>query len=156
ALWTRRALVVCQVSLAFVLLIGSGLLTLSFARLMNVDPGFRPQHVLSVRISMPKERYANDNRRRNFIDAQLQALRGLPGVVSWGANTALPFSGLKQNAVITIEGRTLAPGELPPVPYWNFVDAGYTQTMGIPLLQGRTIAESDSAGARVAIIDGNL
>jgi predicted permease len=157
AVWTRGALVVCQVSLAFVLLVGAGLLTLSFTRLLNVDPGFKPQHVLSAQISMPKARYGNDTRRRNFIDIQLQALRGLPGILSVGANTALPFSGFKQNAVIMIEGRTFAPGELPPVPYWNFVDAGYIHTMGIPLLQGRTIAESDTAEApRVTLIDENL
>lgn len=154
AVWTRGALVACQVSLAFILLSGAGLLTMSFARLLSADPGFRPQHVLSAQISLPPARYQDDARRRNFLEAQLEALRRLPGVASAGANTALPFSGSKQDAVITIEGRTLAPGELPPVPYWNFIDAGYFRTMGIPLLQGRTIAESDTADApRVAMID---
>jgi predicted permease len=157
ALWTRGALVVCQVSLAFVLLIGAGLLTLSFARLLSVDPGFRPQHVLSARLSLPPSRYKDDARARRFLEAQLDGLRRLPGVVNAGVNTALPFTGNAQDAVIVIEGHTLAPGELPPDPFYNFVDAGYFQTMGIPLLQGRAIAETDTAGAPlVVVIDQNL
>jgi predicted permease len=157
ALWTRGALVVCQVSLAFVLLIGAGLLTLSFTRLLNVDPGFKPQHVLSAQLSLPRSRYKDDARVRNFLEAQLEALRRLPGVANAGANTALPFTGSNQDAIVMVEGHTLAPGELPPAPFWNFADAGYFQTMGIPLLEGRAIAESDTADApRVAVIDQNM
>jgi predicted permease len=156
AMWTRGALVASQVSLAFVLLAGAGLLTLSFARLLKVDPGFKPQHVLTARIALPRTRYNDDARVRNFLEAQLDALRRLPGVTGASLNTALPFGGNAQNAVILVEGHTLGPGELPPVPYWNFVDAGYFQTMGIPLLQGRTIAESDADRAPlVAVIDQN-
>jgi predicted permease len=157
AMWTRGALVASQVSLAFVLLAGAGLLTLSFARLLKVDPGFKPQHVLTARIALPRARYQDDARVRNFLEAQLDALRRLPGVMGVGLNTALPFSGNTQDAVILVEGHTLARGELPPVPFWNFVDAGYLKTMGIPLLQGRTIAESDADRAPlVAVIDQNM
>ena len=157
AVWTRGALVVCQVSLAFVLLAGAGLLTLSFTRLLAADPGFKPQHVISAQLSLPRMRYPDDARRRNFLAAQLEALRGLPGVASTGMNTALPFSGFKQDAVVMIEGHTLGPGELPPDPLWNYIDAGYFRTMGIPLLQGRAIAESDTDKAPlVAVIDQNM
>ncbi len=157
AVWTRGALVACQVSLAFILLAGAGLLTMSFARLLSADPGFRPQHVLSAQISMPRARYPDEARRRNFLDTQLEALRRLPGVASAGANTALPFSGFRQDAVVMVEGHALGPGELPPAPLWNFIDAGYFRTMGIPLLQGRAIAESDTADApMVAMIDQNM
>jgi predicted permease len=157
AVWTRGALVTCQVSLAFILLAGAGLLTMSFARLLSADPGFRPQHVLSAQISMPRARYPDDARRRSFLDAQLEALRTLPGVANVGANTALPFGGFKQDAVVMVEGHTLAPGELPPDPLWNYIDAGYFRTMGIPLLQGRAIAGSDTADAPlVAVIDQNM
>jgi putative ABC transport system permease protein len=124
AMWTRGALVASQVSLAFVLLAGAGLLTLSFARLLKVDPGFKPQHVLTARIALPRARYKDDARVRNFLEAQLDALRRLPGVTGSSVNTSLPFGGNAQNAVILVEGHTLGPGELPPVPYWNFVDAG--------------------------------
>ena len=156
AMWTRGALVACQVSLAFVLLIGAGLLSLSFARLLKVDPGFKPQHVLTAQISLPRARF-NDTQARNFFTTQLEALRKLPGVTHVGLSTALPFTGNLQNAVIMVEGHTLAPGELPPVPFWNFVDSGYFGALGIPLLQGRLISEADTGDApKVAVIDQTM
>ena len=156
AMWTRGALVACQVSLAFVLLIGAGLLSLSFARLLKVDPGFKPQHVLTAQISLPRARF-NDTQARNFFTTQLDALRKLPAVTNVGLSTGLPFTASLQDAVIMIEGRALAPGELPPVPFWNFVDSGYFGAMGIPLLQGRLIAEADTPDApRVAVVDQNM
>jgi predicted permease len=154
ALWTRSALVVCQVSLAFVLLIGAGLLTLSFVRLLSVNPGFQPQHVQTAQFSLPRSRYADDARVRNFISGLLETLRSIPGVAQVGATSYLPFSGNNNNSVITIVGYNLASGELPPVPGWNNVNRGYFPAMGIPLLQGRTFIEGDGADApKVAVID---
>jgi predicted permease len=154
AVWTRSALVVCQVSLAFVLLIGSGLLTMSFARLLSVDPGFKPEHVLTARFSLPRARYADDARVRNFVGNLLDSVRALPGVKGAGVTSYLPFSGNNNASVIMIEGYNLAPGENPPVPGWNHVDAGYFQALGIPLLRGRILTETDGTEApRVAVID---
>jgi predicted permease len=154
AIWTRSALVVCQVSLAFVLLIGSGLLTLSFVRLLSVDPGFRSDHVLTARFSLPRARYADDARVRNFVGNLLDSVRALPRVKGAGVTSYLPFSGNNNASVIMIEGYNLGPGENPPVPGWNNVDAGYVQALGIPLLRGRTLTDADGAEApRVAVID---
>ncbi|MBI2680716.1 MAG: ABC transporter permease [Candidatus Solibacter usitatus] len=154
ALWTRSALVVCQVSLAFVLLIGSALLTLSFARLLSVDPGFKPQNVLSAQFTLPDVRYKEDARARNFVTTLLESVRALPGVTSAGATTYLPFSGDNNSSVVMIDGYNPGPGELPPVPGYNTVDSQYFQAMGIPLLQGRTFSESDSADSqKVMLID---
>jgi predicted permease len=154
ALWTRSALVVCQVSLAFVLLIGSGLLTLSFARLLSVSPGFRPQNVVSAAISLPRARYADDARARSFIGGLLDRVRAVPGVEHAGVTSYLPFGENDSNGVIMIDGYVRAPGENPPVPGWNFVDPSYFQTMGIPLQQGRLFTEGDSADTQqVAVID---
>ncbi len=154
ALWTRSALVVCQVSLAFVLLIGSALLTLSFARLLSVDPGFKPQNVLSAQFTLPDVRYKEDTRARNFVTTLLESVRALPGVTSAGATTYLPFSGDNNASVVMIDGYTPGPGELPPVPGYNTVDSQYFQAMGIPLLQGRTFSESDTADTqKVMLID---
>ena len=85
ALWTRSALVVCQVSLAFVLLIGSGLLTLSFARLLAVDPGFQAQNVQTAEFSLPRARYKEDAQVRNFVGGLLERVRAIPGVAAAGA-----------------------------------------------------------------------
>jgi predicted permease len=154
ALWTRSALVVCQVSLAFVLLIGSGLLTLSFLKLLSVNPGFQPQNVLSATISLPKTRYADDARKRNLIAGLLDSIRATPGVTHASITTYLPFGDDSNASMIEIVGYNRAPGENPPVPGWNTIDAGYLQTMGIPLLQGRAFAESDTADTqKVVMID---
>lgn len=150
----RSALVVCQVSLAFVLLIGSGLLTLSFMRLLSVDPGFRSENVVTAQFSLPRSRYKDDVRARGFISGLLEKLRYAPGVQSVGATSYLPFSGSNNASVIMIEGHPLAPGENPPVPGWNVVNSGYFSAMGIPLHQGRTFLESDAPESqKVVIID---
>jgi putative ABC transport system permease protein len=157
SLGTRSALVISQVSLAFVLLIGAGLLTLSFSRLLAVDPGFRPQHVLTAQFSLPLVRYRSDVQARTFVSRLLDSLRAMPGVERAAASTAMPFSTGNDALMIQIEGYTPGPAETPPTPSWNAVDSGYFQAMGIPLLRGRTFAEADSAEAgRVAVIDQHL
>jgi predicted permease len=153
AVWTRSALVVCQVSLAFVLLIGAGLLTLSFVRVLAVDPGFKPEHVLAAQFSLPQVRY-DDARARAFVDRLMENVRALPGAAHAGVTTYLPFGGSINASVISIVGRPLTPGTLPPVPGWNIVDAGYFRTMEIPLLAGRGFTESDGPNSqRVVVID---
>ena len=154
ALWTRNALVVCQVSMAFVLLIGSGLLTLSFARLLAVDPGFRAQGVESAQFSLPKSRYQDDAQARLFINGLLARLRAIPGVEAVGASDALPFGGGGNASAMFVDGYDLASGELPPVPRWDNVDTGYFRAMGIPLRTGRFFREGDTETTqKVAIVD---
>ncbi len=154
ALWTRSALVVAQVALAFVLLAGSGLLTLSFAKLLTVNPGFKPENVVTAQFSLPDSRYKEDATARSFIDRLLDSVRAVPGIGRVGATTYLPFGGSSNASLIMIEGYALRAGELPPVPGWNTIDTGYLQAMGIPLLQGRGFADSDTATSQqVAIID---
>ncbi len=154
AVWTRSALVITQVSLAFVLLIGAGLMTLSFSRVLSVNPGFHADGVLSARISLPGTRYGDDARASAFYDRLMEGLRAIPGVRSAGATTFLPFGGSQNASVISIDGYTRAPGENPPVPGWNRVDSGYLATMGIPLLKGRGLTDADGHDApKVALID---
>jgi predicted permease len=150
----RSALVVCQVSMAFVLLVGSGFLTLSFVRLLSVSPGFHPDNVATARFSLPRFRYKEDPAALSFIDGLLSKVRSIPGVEHSGATSYLPFSGNNNSSVISLVGRPLGPGENPPVPGWNTVDSGYFSTMGIPLVQGRPFADSDAKESqKVAIID---
>src|SRR5271157_2170016 len=154
AVWVRSVLVVCQFAFAFVLLIGAGLLTMSFARLIRVDPGFQPENVVTAQVSLPRVRYGDDARARNFLADLLGRLSAIPGVRHAGATTYLPFSGNNNSSVISIVGHALAPGENPPVPGWNQVSAGYFQAMGIPVLQGRALSESDGPdSAKVVVID---
>jgi predicted permease len=154
AVWVRSVLVVCQFAFAFVLLIGAGLLTMSFARLLRVDPGFQPENVVTAQVALPRVRYGDDARARNFLADLLQRLSAIPGVRQAGATTYLPFSGNNNSSVISIAGRALAPGENPPVPGWNIATPGYLQAMRIPLIQGRDISDSDGPDAqKVVIID---
>jgi predicted permease len=154
ALSLRASLVVIQVSLAFTLLMGSGLLTRSFMRLMTVDPGFRAENVVTAQFSLPSNRYKDGAQKRNAVDALLEKARAIPGAKHVGVTTYLPFSGSNNASGLLIEGRTLAPGELPPVPGWNTINSGYLQAMGIPLLAGRNFSESDGPDSpRVALVD---
>jgi predicted permease len=154
AAWVRSALVVCQFALAFILLIGSGLLTMSFARLLKVDAGFQAGNLATAQISLPGARYGDDARARNFVSDLLARLAAVPGVRHVGATTFLPFSGNNNSSVIMVVGHPLAPGEPPPVPGWNHVNGGYFQAMGIPVLQGRALSESDGPDSqKVVVID---
>jgi predicted permease len=150
----RAALVVTQVSLAFMLLIGSGLLTRSFMRLMTVDPGFRAENVATAEFSLPSSRYKDEAQRRNAVERLLDNARAIPGAKHVGVTTFLPFSGNNNASGLLIEGHTLAPGELPPVPGWNTINSGYLQAMGIPLLAGRDFSDSDGPDSPgVALVD---
>jgi predicted permease len=154
ALLTRSALVVCQVGLAFILLIGAGLLTLSFSRLLAVSPGFQPQSVVTARFTLPRPRYNDDARARTTIASVIEKVRAFPGVTAVGATNFLPFTNNNNSSVATIGGYTRAPGENPPVPAWNNVNPGYFQALGIPLMQGRVFQDSDTAaGPKVVVID---
>jgi len=157
ALWTRSALVVCQVSLAFMLLIGAGLLGLSFARLLSVDPGFNTQNVQTAEYSIPRSRYPDDARAAQLATRVIDDIRNIPGVISAGMNYTLPFTANSSNGVVQIPGYQLAAGELPPVPSWNTVDGGYFAALKIPLLAGRVFTATDTSDApRVVIIDEYL
>ena len=154
ALWTRSALVIAQVALAFVLLAGSGLLTVSFTKLLSVNPGFKPDHVATAQFSLPDSRYKDDATARAFVERLTGNLRAIPGIGPVGVTTDLPFSGNGNASLIWLEGHPMRPGELPPVPAWNVIDHGYLQAMSIPLLRGRGIAASDDAGKeQVVVID---
>src|SRR5262249_43196260 len=153
----RSALVVCQVTLAFVLLIGAGLLSLSFARLLSVNPGFVPQNVQTAEFSLPRSRYPDDARLRAFVSNLMPGLRAIPGVIAAGAINGLPMSGDSNGGAVMIEGYPLAAGELPPVPSWATVDEGYFQALGVALREGRVFTQADTAEApRAVVIDEYL
>jgi predicted permease len=154
AVWTRSALVVCQFAFAFVLLIGAGLLTISFARVLEVKPGFDPDNVVTARLSLPRVRYGDNAPARALISTLMDKLTATPGFRHVGAATYLPFGNSRNSSVVMIAGRPLAPGENPPVPGWNMVNSGYFSAMGIPLLQGRGLSESDGPDSeKVMVID---
>ena len=157
ARYVRRGLVVAQVALAFVLLIGAGLLLASFRQLLGVNPGFEANHVMTGRLSPLPARYPDDDALRSYAGRVLERIRALPGVEAAGISSFLPFSWDGNSSVIIPEGYVMAPGESVVSPNVLHVSAGYLEALRVPLRRGRLFTESDTAGApRVVIVDERL
>jgi len=157
AKYVRRSLVVAQVALAFVLLMGAGLLLASFQRLLGVNPGFVPEHVLTGRVSPLVTRYPNDAALRSYASRALARVRALPGVKSAGISSYLPFSWDGSSSVIIPEGYAPKPSESVVSPNQLYVSPGYLEALEVPLKAGRFFTDSDTPEApRVVIIDEQL
>ena len=140
----RGAFVVSQLALALVLLVGAGLMTRSFVRLLNVQLGFNPKNVLTMRVELPRSRYQNGDQRREFFGQLLERAQSLPGVQSIGAISQLPLSGYSMMGRFAIEGQPApGPGKGKPIPI-GIVTPGYFRTMQIRLSQGRVFDERDA------------
>jgi len=148
----RSFLVVLEVAAAMLLLVGAGLLIKSFWRLHQVDPGFNPNNVLTLAISLPNRKYTEVPRQSAFYQDLLEKVRSLPGVRAAGISTSLPLGGSSIYGFV-IEGRPpLPPGAGQSTNYYS-VSADYFKTMGIPLLRGRLFTEQDTRDTtRVAIL----
>ena len=153
----RKTLVVAQVAFALVLLIGAGLLLASFRRVLAIDPGFRPESVVTASVSLPPTRYAEETDMVGFHARALAGIRSIAGVESVGATSVIPFGGSYNDSVIMAEGYPMAPGESVISPARTEVTPGYFETMGIPLLSGRLFDEGDDGTAgNVVLVDERL
>jgi predicted permease len=153
----RRSLVVAQVAFTFVLLAGAGLLLATFRHVLEVDPGFVSEHVLTASVSLPSARYADDDARRAFTDEALRRLRALPGVVTAGATDTIPFGDQHNDSVILAEGYAMRPGESLISPTAVDVTPGYFEAMGVRLVRGRFFEEGDGPRSRrVVMVDEKL
>jgi putative ABC transport system permease protein len=153
----RASLVVAELGLASVLLIGAVLLARSFAGLQNVDPGFVPDKVLTLRLWLPELRYPDDDEIAGFYDDVLDRVRNLPGVQSASAVLGVPLSGSSASFGFSIEGRPKPPPGEEYTAGFQSVGRDYFQTMGIPLVGGRDFDERDDADApSVAVINETL
>ncbi|HEX6729430.1 MAG TPA: FtsX-like permease family protein, partial [Pyrinomonadaceae bacterium] len=148
----RSLLIVSEIALSLMLLVAAGLLLKSFGRLRGVNPGFDANHVLAVRLSLPAARYTNGASVKTFYDKITPRLVGLPGVEGVSAASALPLSGMIARTTFTIAGRApVNPGETPFAQH-RWVGPGFFETMKIPIMGGRDIADSDNDHAPGAII----
>ncbi len=151
----RSGLVATEVALATILAVGGLLLFRSLLRLENVSPGFRTRNVLMFRAFLPPEKYKTPVEQREFYNTLLGRLRALPGVRSAAFDAILPFTGWGQ-AIFDIKGRDYPKGQQPRADMFQ-VSPGYFQTMGMPLLRGRTFRASDAATSQpVVVIDQKL
>lgn len=153
----RRLLVAAQIGFAFALLVGAALFLASFQKLLQVDPGFRPQGVVTASIVLPRSKYPKPEDWGRFTNRALPALRVLPGVSLAGATTLIPLGGDHDDEVILAEGYQMKPGESLISPLNMDVTPGYFEAMGIPMVRGRSFEERDNETApRVVIVDERL
>jgi len=141
-----NALVTLEIATAFVLLIGAGLLIRSFARLIDVNPGFDTEHILTMQVGLPNASYGQPEKRIAFMQ-QLEAnLKAIPDVASVGIVTRLPLLSALNNVTtyLSIEGRPMQPSERPEIDFRR-ASTGYFETMNIPLRSGRLVTEQDVA-----------
>jgi len=154
---TRAALVVAETALALILLVGAGLLIKSFARLMDVNPGFSTENVLTAQLSLPAARYADAPPRRLFWQGLIEKTRAIPGVTSAGLTSNVPFNGMVSSGSYSIVGYTPPPNQPAPHGRQEVVGGEYFKAMQIPLLEGRLFNDGDTGDAPpVVIVDKYL
>jgi putative ABC transport system permease protein len=153
---SRGAIVISEVALSLMLLTGAGLVVTSFQKAARTDLGFQPDHLLSMQVFLPHDRYPESNpaRRLAFVEEVEKRLSALPGVTSVGATNFLPLSGFWGTTGFLLRGQAPPRQGEPPQADNRIVTPGYLRTMAIPLLRGRNFTAADRAGGlQVAMIN---
>jgi putative ABC transport system permease protein len=147
----RSALVVAQMSLALVLLVGAGLMVRSMQALRSVDPGFDPDGVVAVRLTVPAGEVPDAGATSELQRQLLDRVTALPGVDASGLVNGLPLSG-GPFFNVEVEDHPRAPEELPIMSHVRWASPGYFEAMGIPILEGRSFQPGDDAVGRRAVV----
>ena len=147
----RSLLMLSQVALSLVILIGASLLILSFVRLQDVDPGFNPEGLLTLQISLPSAKYGSDAQQTAFFQRLTQRLESLPGVQGVAVANDFPLDGDMQTSTPHIDGRPELTGE-ESLAGVHLVSHNYFEVMGTSLLKGRSFTPADAQGARPVMI----
>lgn len=153
----NSSLVAAQFALSLILLIGAGLVLKSFQRLMTVNPGFQPENVLTLLLPVTSQKYPSSAQTLQFYRSLFEQVATLPGVVSVGATSNLPFTGDENSDGYIVEGFEPPDGGDAPQAQLQTVSLGYFKTMGMSLLRGRDFLETDKEDTPlVAVIDDTL
>jgi predicted permease len=155
---TRNILVVVQVALAMVLLISSGLMIRTFQAMNRVQPGFfRPEQVLTMRISIPEDQVKDAAQAARMDQEILRKLSEIPGVSSAGLSNTMTMEGSTNNDTLYASDRTYTDSQLPPIRRFKFISPGFFQTVGHSLVAGRDLTWTDIQDKRlVVLISENL
>jgi len=148
------ALVIGEVAMSLMLLVSAGLLLKSFWRLIHVNPGFQPDHIVAARLSLPLsryERYGAPGARVQFWRQFEERVKALPGVEAVGATSELPLTGQHSDDPFHIPGRTYGPSEFDDAQFRQ-VTPGYLSAMGIPLLSGRLLNDHDDENSPAVVV----
>ena len=150
AVW--RLLVAGEVALAAMLLIGAGLAMKSFVNLQHVNPGIRPDHVLTFRMRLPTDNlYKTNGEQADFYRRVIDNVEHIAGIQSAGLSDVLPLGQQNNREYFTIENRPLPPGQS-LVADFRRISPRYLQTMGVPLLQGRLLSDRDASDTPLVIL----
>jgi putative ABC transport system permease protein len=148
----RGLFVIVEVALALVLLAGAGLLLRSFARILDTDPGFDPEHVLTMQLTLPSAKYGDAAKRGQFYQSLLDSLGGVPGLRAAGTVSFLPMNGLAAATGFTIIGQPVPAAGQEPVAEVRIYLGDYFQAMGIPLRAGRLFTDREQREPNSAIV----
>jgi putative ABC transport system permease protein len=149
---TRSVLVVTEVALTQMLLIGAGLMIKSFYSLQEVNPGFNADGVLTMQLTLPPLKYAEDTQTTAFYEQALKRIETLPGVQSAAAVTTLPMTGSSITRRFTIDGRAPAAPNERLVANYAAISPEYFRAMGIRLISGRSFTDNDRDTSQQVII----
>jgi putative ABC transport system permease protein len=147
---TGRALAGIEVALAFVLVVSSGLLLRSFAKMVNRNPGFQPEGTITASIELPTAKY-DENAARDFYRRAQERIRALPGIKEAAFTSDLPWTNYNENTSYDIVGRQFPEGEGPESRY-HFLTPGYTKAIGTPLVAGRDVGPEDQKEAPLMVL----
>jgi len=150
----RSTLVVAEVALSLVLLVGAGLMVRSFIAMQRADLGIKPENVLAMQISLPRDSYEDKNKRRDFYQQLLGRVGTMPGVMNSGIASIVPFSSSDNSNTFQIVGQTpFTKGEEPFVEI-RVTTPGYFDTIGTSLRGGRLFtAQDDAKAGRVILVN---
>ena len=148
----RSGFVVFQVALSLLLLVSAGLLIRSFDKLLHVNVGFNPQQLLSLEYRLPRNKYGKPESQWNFHRQVIESVKQVPGVESVSLIRGLPFSGNGGTAAIILLDRELPAKGTEPEVMFNTAMPNYFETMGIPLLRGRTFGNEDQLNSPTALV----
>jgi putative ABC transport system permease protein len=152
----RRIFVAAEAALAVLLLAGSGLLLRSFVKLLQVDPGFRPEGVLTLQVALPQAKYSKPEQSRAFFRELATRVQHLPGVLAAGAISNLPLTG-ESSGTATVDSPVVSGTDASPEVDQRVVTPGFFQAMGISLIAGRYIEDRDTDTAPpTAVIDETM
>jgi putative ABC transport system permease protein len=153
----RRLLLIGEIAISTVLLTSAGLMMKSTVRLLRVNPGFDPDRLLTMAVSLPPLKYAQPAQIAAFHNELLRRLESLPGITGAASVSVLPLSGGGNNGNLHVVDRAEPPGAATPVVNVRTIAASYFHTLGIPLLAGRFFTDHDNAGApKVVLINQRL
>src|SRR5262249_55059 len=145
----RNVLVVVEVAFALILLVAAGLMIKSFIRLERVNPGFEPNNLLTMQVSVPGSKYKTEAQQNGFYQQAVEHIKSVPGVSGAAVTLTIPSLGPAWTSDFTIEGRP--PEEYGKEVRHNVVTTDYFRTMQIPLISGREFTDFDVKGSQSVI-----